>query len=457
MHYLPIFTDLNGRSVLVVGGGNIAARKIRLLNSSGANVKIVAHKLCKELQILQKKDKIKWIANDFHVSQLKKVFLVVAATNDNKLNKQVFTAATYYHKLVNVVDNPVFCSFIFPSIINRSPIIIGISSSGTAPVLSRLLREKIEALLPTNIGKIAKLAGQWRDKVKQKLKFSERRYFWERLFTGLFPSYVTMGNIRKAQEVLVHELNNHHSNKGEIILVGAGPGDSGLLTLRALQVMQLADVVLYDYLVSKEVLEMVRRDAEFICVGKRAGYHSISQEKTNDLLIKLAKQGKRVVRLKGGDPFIFGRGAEELQAAYQAGIPFQVVPGITAAIGASIYAGIPLTHRDYAQKVIFITAQGKTNKNNIDWLSLACERQTLAIYMSAMKAAEISAELIKHGRSPQTPVAVISSGTNKNQQVLIGQLKYLEKLSTNTLSPTLLVIGEVVDLHKQLTWFHNAN
>lgn len=457
MDYLPLFADLKGRPVLVVGGGDVAARKIELLRRAGAQVHIAARALCPELQALQEEQQIEWLATAFDEAQLDRVFLVIAATDDNALNSRVFEAANARQKLVNVVDDQPKCSFIFPSIVDRSPLVVAISSSGTAPVLARLLREKLEALLPANLGQMAQVAGQWRDKVKQRYsKMSDRRRFWERAFNGLFASQMAAGNLSAAKQTLDNELSGEENNQGEIILVGAGPGDSGLLTLRGLQVMQLADVVLYDHLVSDEVLELVRRDADRICVGKRAGAHSVSQEETNHLLVKLAQEGKRVVRLKGGDPFIFGRGGEELQAARAAGIPFQVVPGVTAAAGATAYAGIPLTHRDYAQSVLFITGHCRANGADIDWPSLARARQTLAIYMGTVKAAEISAALIQHGRAPDTPVAVIGRGTRQDQQVLTGTLEQLDALARSAPTPALLVIGEVVNLHGQLAWFQHS-
>nr|WP_205297412.1 siroheme synthase CysG [Pantoea multigeneris] len=454
---MPLFADLKGRPVLVVGGGDIAARKIELLHRAGAQVQIAARELCEELQAQRDAQQVEWIATSFEPAQLDKVFLVIAATDDNALNSQVFDEANARFRLVNVVDDQPKCSFIFPSIVDRSPLVVAISSSGTAPVLARLLREKIETLLPATLGQMAQVAGEWRGKVKQRFaEMSDRRRFWERAFNGLFASQMAAGNVTAARETLDRELTTEENRQGEVILVGAGPGDSGLLTLRGLQVMQLADVVLYDHLVSDEVLELVRRDADRICVGKRAGAHSVSQEETNQLLVKLALEGKRVVRLKGGDPFIFGRGGEELQAARAAGIPFQVVPGITAASGATAYAGIPLTHRDYAQSALFITGHLRSDSAGIDWPSLARARQTLAIYMGTVKAAEISAGLIQHGRDPQTPVAVIGRGTRQDQQVLTGTLEQLEALAAVAPTPALLVIGEVVNLHEQLAWYQHS-
>jgi len=455
--YLPIFAELKEKPVLVVGGGDIASRKIELLRRAGAKVLIAARELCPELQALADEQQLTWLAKEFDEAQLDHVFLVIAATDDSALNARVFDAANQRYRLVNVVDDQPKCTFIFPSIVDRSPLVVAISSSGTAPVLARMLREKLEALLPANLGQMAEVAGSWRDRVKARFsKMSDRRRFWERAFNGLFASQMAAGNVQSAEQTLAAELESPGQQQGEIILVGAGPGDAGLLTLRGLQVMQLADVVLYDHLVSDEVLDLVRRDADRICVGKRAGAHSVPQEETNQLLVSLALKGKRVVRLKGGDPFIFGRGGEELQAAQQAGIPFQVVPGITAAAGATAYAGIPLTHRDHAQSVLFITGHCRPDGDGIDWPSLARARQTLAIYMGTVKAAEISAQLIAHGRSATTPIAVIGRGTRQDQQVLIGTLEQLDELARSAPTPALLVIGEVVNLHQQLAWYQHS-
>ncbi len=457
MDYLPLFADLAGRPVLVVGGGDIAARKIELLRRAGARIQIASRELCPELQALLDEQQLEWLATSFEPDQLDKVFLVIAATDDNALNAQVYDEANARHKLVNVVDDQPKCSFIFPSIVDRSPLVVAISSSGTSPVLARMLREKLETLLPSHLGQMAELAGQWRDKVKARFsRMSDRRRYWERIFNGRFASQMATGDVTAAKQTLDSELGDQPPRQGEIILVGAGPGDSGLLTLRGLQVMQLADVVLYDHLVSDEVLDLVRRDADRICVGKRASAHLLPQDEINQLMVQLAQKGKRVVRLKGGDPFIFGRGGEELQAAQQAGIPFQVVPGVTAAAGATAYAGIPLTHRDYAQSVLFITGHCRPDGDDIDWPSLARARQTLAIYMGAVKAAHISQQLILHGRAASTPVAVIGRGTRPDQQVLTGTLEHLETLAASAPSPALLVIGEVVNLHGQLAWFQHS-
>jgi uroporphyrin-III C-methyltransferase/precorrin-2 dehydrogenase/sirohydrochlorin ferrochelatase len=454
--YLPLFAALKDRPVLVIGGGDIAARKILLLRRAGANVRIVAQQLSAELTELADQQAIEWLATEFDEAQIDAVFLVIAATDDSELNQRVFAAANARQRLVNVVDNQPLCSFIFPSIVDRSPLLVAISSGGTAPVLARILREKIEALLPTNLGRMAQAASYWRHHIQTRLKtVAERRRFWERVFTGRFASLMVAGNESAAQQALEDELNQPERAVGEIVLVGAGPGDAGLLTLRGLQVIQKADVVFYDHLVSEGVRELVRRDAEMICVGKRAGTHSVPQHDTNRMLVEAALAGKNVVRLKGGDPFIFGRGGEELQAAAEAGVPFQVVPGITAAAGATAYAGIPLTHRDHAQSATFVTGHYKADSTPFDWAHLAQSRQTLAIYMGTMKAAEISQQLIKHGRDSLTPVAVISRGTRADQQVIVGTLQQLESLAKDAPMPALLVVGEVVQLHQQLAWFQN--
>ncbi|ALD44029.1 uroporphyrinogen-III C-methyltransferase [Serratia ureilytica] len=458
MDYLPIFADLKQRPVLVVGGGDVAARKVSLLQRAGAEIRIVAQSLSPELEQQRQQGRVLWLGKTFDPQQLDDVFLAIAATDDNALNAAVFAEADKRRVLANVVDDQPRCSFIFPSIIDRSPLVVAVSSSGQAPVLARLLREKLEALLPASLGLMAQVAGRWRGQVKQRLaSIGERRRFWENTFGGRFATLVANGQTAQAERQLEQDLHRFatgdEGTQGEIALVGAGPGDVGLLTLRGLQVMQQADVVLYDHLVSGEILDLVRRDAERICVGKRAGAHSVIQEETNRLLVELAQQGKRVVRLKGGDPFIFGRGGEELQVAAAAGIPFQVVPGVTAAAGATAYAGIPLTHRDHAQSVTFITGHCRPDGDGLDWADLARARQTLAIYMGTMKAADISQRLIAHGRDASTPVAVISRGTRADQQVQIGTLEQLEYLAQRAPLPALLVIGEVVELHHQIAWF----
>jgi len=458
VEYLPIFAEVKDRPVLVIGGGEIAARKITFLLRAEAKVHIVAETLMPELAEKVEREEIQWRATIFEEQQLDDVFLVIAATEDDELNQRVYVAANARYRLVNVVDNQALCSFVFPSIVDRSPLLVAISSSGKAPVLSRILREKIEALLPTNLGRLAETASYWRHHIKTHLKTTaERRRFWERVFTGRFASLMLAGNKAEAEKALEDELRQPEKRPGEIILVGAGPGDAGLLTLRGLQALQQADVVFYDNLVTPEVRELVRRDAETICVGKSASGISVPQQEINRLLVDAAKEGKTVIRLKGGDPFIFGRGGEELQAAAEAGIPFQVVPGVTAAAGATAYAGIPLTHRDYAQSATFITGHFGAENSPLDWARLAQSGQTLAIYMGSLKAAEISAQLIANGREGDTPVAVISRGTRADQQTKTGTLQQLESLAKDAPMPALIVVGDVVQLHQQLAWYQHTS
>ncbi|SMB80749.1 uroporphyrinogen-III C-methyltransferase [Pasteurella testudinis DSM 23072] len=455
MDYLPIFVDLKHRPVLVVGGGHVALRKIEALLKVGAQVNVVAAKLHRTLQQLAEQRQIVWIAQTFAAEQLQQVYLVIAATDDSTLNHQVFLTAEAQQRLVNVVDDQPRCSYIFPSIIDRSPVQIAISSGGTAPVLARLLREKLEALLPQNLGVMAQISGRWRDKVKVRFaQLTQRRRFWENLFTNQeFQRLSENQQQQQAEQLLQQQLQRDFPIRGEVALVGAGPGDAGLLTLKGLQTLQQADVVLYDALVSEPILELVRRDADKVFVGKRAGKHSVAQQDTNRLLLHYAQQGKRVVRLKGGDPFVFGRGGEELEVLKAAGIPFSVVPGITAALGATAYAGIPLTHRDYAQTAMFITGHCQPDGKALQWQTLAQGNQTLVVYMGTIKAAELSRQLQAHGRRADTPVAVISHGTLPQQKVRSGKLSELAQLAEDAEKPALIVIGEVVALQPHLAWF----
>lgn len=455
MNYLPLFADLKGRAVLVVGGGAVAERKVDMLRKAGARVGIAAEKLNPVLAEWVELGQVEWLGKQFQASLLEGVWLVISATDNHELNRQVAEAAESRRIWANVVDERDACSFIFPSIINRHPVQIAISSGGAAPVLARLLREKLEALLPQNLGTMAETAARWRERVKARLpSVAQRRRFWEKLFTH--PAFLRLNESRQlqtAESFVAQQLDGFETGSGEVSLVGAGPGDAGLLTLKGLQRIQQADVVLYDALVSEQVLELVRRDAEKVFVGKRAGRHSVRQEETNRLLLEYAKQGKRVVRLKGGDPFVFGRGGEELEVLKAAGIAFEVVPGITAALGATAYAGIPLTHRDHAQTAMFITGHCQVGSDGLSWQTIAQSRQTLVVYMGTIKAAELQSNLIAHGRSADTPVAVISKGTLPDQQVFAGQLRDLADLAAQAPAPALLLIGETAGLSRDLAWF----
>lgn len=458
MNYLPIFIDLKSKNVLVIGAGEVGLNKIRILLRAKAKVNVIAKELCSEVKLLLRDQKINWLSKNFDLIYLNKIFLVVSATNDIKLNQYIFKKCNERCVLVNIVDDKLKCSFIFPSIIDRSPLIVAISSGGTAPVLLRLLREKIEAILPNKLGDVAKIAGKWRLAIKKHFSnFLERRKFWEKLFHSIFVEHILNGNKEQAINVLKKNMNQNISLTGEIILVGAGPGDSGLLTLRGLQVLQQADVVLYDYLVSEDILDLIRRDAKRICVGKRVGLKNITQNEIIKLLIFFAQKGKKVVRLKGGDPFIFGRGSEEIEAAKDAGIHFQVVPGITSAIGIAAYTGIPLTHRKYSQGVIFITGHKCVDGFLNNWSILSDPSYTLVVYMGTLKAVYIAQKLITFGRSKLTPIAIIVQGTTIHQKVIVGCLGEIEKIIPFAATPSLLIIGDVVHLHKKLAWFQSEN
>lgn len=462
MQYLPLFVSLNKKPVLVIGGGSVAFRKIQMLLKSGAIIKIVAQSICPELRKELFDDRVIWIGKTFQSIMLNNVFLVIVAINDDYLSNLVFQQAEKQYILINTVDDQLKCSFIFPAIIDRSPIIIGISSCGTAPVLVRVLREKLELLLPTSIGNLSKLAGMWRYRVKKYIKdLISRRRFWEKLFyDGYIALLIEKGNFKKANRILRHFVysNNFNQKKiGYVSLVGAGPGDKGLLTIRGLQIIQQADIILYDHLINVDILDLARRDSDKICVGKYAGEHSMSQEELNGFIVQLAKQGNHVVRLKGGDSFIFGRGGEELQAVSEAGIEFQIVPGITSGIGSAAYAGIPLTHRKYAHGVTFITGHRSSQKENnkINWSILSDNNQTLVIYMGKYNIMNISKNLIDHGRCMDTPVAIISRGTYQDQKVLISTLIEMSTLVLQSVKPMLLIIGKVVLLHHIIGWFGN--
>jgi uroporphyrin-III C-methyltransferase / precorrin-2 dehydrogenase / sirohydrochlorin ferrochelatase len=456
MNHYPIFIHLHQRKVLLVGGGQVAERKACALLQAGALLQVVAQQTSIQFKEWFAAQQAVYVGTEFSPDLLDGIFLVIAATSDSALNQRIFQAAEAAAIFCNCVDQPACCSFIVPALIDRSPIQVAVSSGGHAPVLARLIRQQFEVLLPFSLGRVATVAGRWRKQVKTALQhISERRRFWEHLFQhSYFGQYIVSGDEAAAETLLQQQLTQHQPlPQGEVALVGAGPGDAGLLTLHALQAMQAADVVLYDALVSAEVLELVRRDALKISVGKRCGLHQVQQQQTNELLVEWARQGKRVVRLKGGDPFVFGRGGEECAVLRAASIPFRVIPGISAGLGATAYAGIPLTHRDYAQSVLFITGHQQLAGQAYGWQTLACARQTLVIYMGTLQAGEISRQLIAHGRAASTPVAIISHGTQASQCVLIGELHQLAALAQQAATPALMVIGEVVQLRQQLAWF----
>ena len=458
MQFLPLFHKLDDRPVLLVGGGEVALRKARLLLDAGARLKVVALEIHPELNAML--DKEPACLRAYQPSDLDGMSLVIAATDDVELNASISAQAQARGLPVNVVDAPALCSVIFPAIVDRSPLIVAVSSGGDAPVLARLVRAKIETWLPAAYGQLAGLGARFRAQVKQLLPdVRKRRIFWEEVFGGAIGERALAGQSDEAQRLLEQRLaGDLPEAPGEVYLVGAGPGDPDLLTFRALRLMQQADVVLYDRLVAPAIIELCRRDAQRIYVGKRRADHAVPQGEINQLLVDLAKQGKRVLRLKGGDPFIFGRGGEEIEELAQHGIAFQVVPGITAASGCSAYAGIPLTHRDYAQSVRFVTGHLKDGSTNLPWNDLVAPGQTLVFYMGLVGLAGICQQLIAHGRAAQTPAALIQQGTTAAQRVFTGTLESLPTLVAEhqVQAPTLVIVGEVVSLREKLAWFEGA-
>ncbi|AMA46131.1 siroheme synthase CysG [Pseudomonas alabamensis] len=460
MDYLPLFHKLHGAQVLVVGGGEIALRKARLLADAGAALRVVAPEVDGQLAAMAREGGGEVQVRGYQASDLDGCRLVIAATDDPALNAQVSADAQLRSLPVNVVDAPALCTVIFPAIVDRSPLVVAVSSGGDAPVLARLIRARLEAWIPAAYGELAGLAARFRHKVKTLYpNVNQRRGFWETVFQGPIAERQLAGQGAEAERLLQAMVDGAPVQQGgEVYLVGAGPGDPDLLTFRALRLMQQADVVLYDRLVAPAIIDMCRRDAERIYVGKRRAEHSVPQEQINRLLVELARQGKRVLRLKGGDPFIFGRGGEEIEELAEEGIPFQVVPGITAASGCSSYAGIPLTHRDHAQSVRFITGHLKDGSSNLPWSDLVAPAQTLVFYMGLVGLPTICAELIRHGRAASTPAALVQQGTTRNQRVFVGTLADLPDLVARheVHAPTLVIVGEVVQLRDKLAWFEGA-
>jgi len=458
MDYLPIFADVRGKLCLVVGGGEVGKRKAGVLLEAGANVRVVAPQIA---PALVEQPGVKAIVSRFEAQHLDGVMLVISATNDRSVNRQVSELARARNIPVNVVDDPELCSFIMPAILDRSPLMVAFSSGGASPVLTRMMRGRLETMIPQNYSRLAGFAERFREMVKQRVTNpAKRRIFWENVLEGVIAEKVLSGDEGSAETMLLHMLESEDNIlRGEVYLVGAGPGDPDLLTFRALRLMQKADVVVYDNLVSKPIVDMTRRDAERIYVGKKRDAHTLRQEEINELLVRLAKEGKRVLRLKGGDPFIFGRGGEEIETLAAEGISFQVVPGITAASGVSAYAGIPLTHRDHAQSCIFVTGHLRDGSMNLDWDALARPRQTIVVYMGLHGMATLCGELVAHGLPGDTPIAIVQQGTTQNQRVITGSLATLpnnpqvEELH----APTLIIVGGVVTLRKKFAWFKPEN
>ncbi|WP_114700032.1 siroheme synthase CysG [Psychrobacter proteolyticus] len=491
MNTFPLFFKLEDRKVLIVGGGEVALRKADLLSRAGACITILAPDISHELQALLTDDKHQFIYENYNKAYMSGARVIIAATDDETLNHQIHADATELNIPVNVVDTPHLCDFIFPAIIDRNPIVIGISSNGKAPVLARLLRARLETLIPQGYGKLAKLAGEFRSEVKAKIPtLTGRRQFWERAFEGQVSQLMFAGNETEATAQLQADLDStaaaiskksddtnsvresdaiknvasDESEKnlpaiGEVYIVGAGPGDPELLTFKALRLMQQADVVFYDALVSPQVLDLCRRDADKVFVGKKRSNHTVAQLGINELLVNHAKQGRRVVRLKGGDPFIFGRGGEEIESLRAHNVPYQVVPGITAANAAASYAGIPLTHRDHSQSVRFVTGFLKAGAPNSNFENFLNTDETVVFYMGLHSLARLTEGLVDAGRSSETPIAIVSNASMPNQQVLTGTLATIvaKQEQAQLPTPALLIMGDVVSLHHDLAWYNLQN
>ena len=459
--YLPLFHDYHDKYCLIVGGGAVAYRRCKNLLDYGLKVQVVATTILPDMQALLGRTKNDFIVAEFKEEHLQNPHMVIAATNNRALNAKIAALCGQKNIQVNVVDDSELCDFIFPAVIERNPLLIAVAGAGASPVLSRLLKNMINGLIPTSYGRLAALVGHYRKAVREKIGDEKMRVaFWESVLQGPVAEAVFSGKEDEAHGLLQLALNDLDKTigAGEVYLIGAGPGDPSLLTLRAFRLIQQADVIIYDRLVSDEIMALVRPDAKKIYVGKERSFHCVPQDEINQLLVGYTQQGKRVARLKGGDPFIFGRGGEEIEQLSEHNIPFQVIPGITAASGCAAYAGIPLTHRDHAQSVRFVTGHLQDGSANLPWSQLVEMQQTVVFYMGLMGLPKICQELIEHGAEATTPAALIEKGTLAGQRVFVGDLSTLTSIavSNDVHSPTLLIVGSVVSLHAKLAWFKPA-
>ena len=460
MSYLPLFIETTGKKCLIVGGGKVASRKLIPILKSKMKVTLISPEVIEEIELnFQKNKNLKIIKRKFEPEDIEGQFLIIAATNEKTTNQKIAKLSKDNNILVNMAEDSLSGNTLIPSVVDRDPIKIAVSSGAASPILTRLVKTKLETVIPYSFSKLADIMMEYRDVVKKNfLKISDRRKFWEVFLDGPVSEMVLSGHIDKAKKALDESLkeNKFLEKTGEVYLVGAGPGDPELLSFKALRLMQKADIVIYDRLVSRPIMNLIRQDAEKIYVGKQRADHAMPQENINQLLARLALEGKKVLRLKGGDPFIFGRGGEEIESLIKDDIPFQIVPGITAASGCASYAGIPLTHRDYSQACIFVTGHLRDGTVNLNWEMLAHEKQTLIFYMGMHGSKIICEELIKHGLSDETPAALIVKGTTEDQEVIIGNLKNMPEIimERKIVPPTLLIIGDVVKLHNKLKWFN---
>ena len=460
MSYLPLFIDVTGKKCLVVGGGKVASRKLIPILSTNMIVTLISPDIIDEIHQASNEHKnLKIIKRKFNNEDIEDQFLIVAATNDTKINKEIAKISKEKNILINMAEDSISGNTLIPSVVDRDPIKIAVSSGAASPILTRLVKTKLETVIPYSFSKLAEFMMEYRSVVKKTFsKISERRNFWEIFLDGPISEMVLSGHVDKAKKAIEKSLEEKVmlEKTGEVYLVGAGPGDPELLSFKALRLMQKADIVIYDRLVSRPIMNLIRQDAEKIYVGKQRADHTMPQENINQLLARLALEGKKVLRLKGGDPFIFGRGGEEIESLIKDDIPFQIVPGITAASGCASYAGIPLTHRDYSQACIFVTGHLRDGTVNLNWKMLAHEKQTLIFYMGMHGSKIICEELVKHGLKKQTPAALIVKGTTEDQEVIIGDLESMPEiiLKNKIIPPTLLIIGDVVKLHNKLKWFN---
>ena len=460
MSYLPLFIETTGKKCLIVGGGKVASRKLIPILKAKMEVTLISPEIIEEIELnFQKNKNLKILKRKFEPEDIGGQFLIIAATNEKTTNQKIAKLSKDNNILVNMAEDSLSGNTLIPSVVDRDPIKIAVSSGAASPILTRLVKTKLETVIPYSFSKLADIMMEYRDVVKKNfLKISDRRKFWEVFLDGPVSEMVLSGHIDKAKKALDESLkeNKFLEKTGEVYLVGAGPGDPELLSFKALRLMQKADIVIYDRLVSRPIMNLIRQDAEKIYVGKQRADHAMPQENINQLLARLALEGKKVLRLKGGDPFIFGRGGEEIESLIKDDIPFQIVPGITAASGCASYAGIPLTHRDYSQACIFVTGHLRDGTVNLNWEMLAHEKQTLIFYMGMHGSKIICEELIKHGLSDETPAALIVKGTTEDQEVIIGNLKNMPEIimDRKIVPPTLLIIGDVVKLHNKLKWFN---
>jgi uroporphyrin-III C-methyltransferase/precorrin-2 dehydrogenase/sirohydrochlorin ferrochelatase len=461
MEHLPIFLDLNGKRTLIVGGGVIAARKADLLLRAGSEVTIVAPELGDELKMLNETHAFNHKVEKLIAEDLNGCVVAFGTAEDDRLNDDLCELAASAGILVNVSDKTESCDFIMPAIVDRTPLLVAISSGGTSPLLVRMLKARFETTIPAAYGRLAEFAGSYRDRIKKLIpNLTRRRRFWEAMVSGPVAEHLFSNQLEQAELLMGSQLKEaavagDKPPVGEVYLVGTGPGDPDLLTFRALRLMQQADVVLYDRLIGEGILNLVRRDAERIYVGKLPENHSVPQEEIGKMLIRLAQEGKRVLRLKGGDPFVFGRGGEEIEALSENGIAFQVIPGVTAAVGCASYAGIPLTHRDHAQGCMFVTGHEKDGKLDLNWNSMIQPRQTVVVYMGLSSLGAITGGFVANGADPATPAAIIENGTRAGQRVITGTLESLPEQTKEAgiKSPALIIVGSVVTLRDKLSWF----